>query len=176
MNRELEQYSDVIDLLLHWADDFKDEMAPDIIALHQYDVKKMTNAMSAILAHADIEVRFHAVDAIPYLVPDDTVVDLLLPYLNDPSRELRWTLCELFHSYPDSRVVLPLVKLLQEDIDQDVRVVAAEALFAVGDERAIPALTYAAEHDNGKDFEDRTVAQAARNAIVAIQNRIKSKE
>ena len=175
MNQELELHADIIDLLISWGNSFKTETTPEIFALRQYDIEKIINAMSVILAFGDAKVRFHAVDAIPYLVPNDVVINLLLPYLNDPIPELRWTLCELFHSYRDSRVVLPLAELLQNDIDPDVRVVAAEALFAVGDERAIPALTYATEHDTGKDYEDRTVADAARNAIVAIENRIKSK-
>lgn len=175
MNRELELHADIVGLLVSWGNSFKTETAPEIFTLRQYNTEKIINAMSVILASGDTKVRFHAVDAIPYLVPIDVVIDLLLPHLHDPIPELRWTLCELFHSYRDSRVVLPLAELLQNDIDPDVRVVAAEALFAVGDERAILALTYAAEHDTGKDYEDRTVADASRNAIAAIENRIKSK-
>jgi HEAT repeat protein len=163
-----------VNLLRRWGDGFKDENAPEILALRQYNVEPLTKAMSAILAFAEEDVRFHAVDAIPWLVSSDVVVDLLLPYLNDPNHILRWVLCELFHGVPDSRVVLPLAKLIEEDVDPNVRVVAAEALFAVGDERAIPALVRAAEHDDGKDFEDRTVSYAARQAIVAIEKRTKS--
>jgi HEAT repeat protein len=174
MNSHLEPYTDIVNLLRAWGDGFKDENGPEILALRQYDLEQITKAMSAILAFAEEEVRFHAVHAIPHLVPGEVVVELLLPYLEDPNRILRWVLCELFHGFPDERVVLPLVELLEKDVDPDVRVVAAEALFAVGDERAIPALTYAAEHDDGKDFEDRTVSYAARQALVAIEKRIKS--
>jgi HEAT repeat protein len=174
MNFHLEPYTDIVNLLRRWGDGFKDENAPEILALRQYNVEQITKAMSAILAFADEDLRFHAVDAIPYLVSDEVVTDLLLPYLTDPNPILRWVLCELFHGVPDARVVLPLAKLLEDDVDPDVRVVAAEALFAVGDERAMPALVYAAEHDDGKDFEDRTVSYAARQAILAIEKRTKS--
>ena len=174
MNHHLEPYTDIVNLLRRWGDGFKDQKAPEILALRQYDVEQITKAMSAILAFAEEEIRFHAVDAIPNLVSDDVVIDLLLPYLDDPNPILRWVLCELFSGFPDSRVVLPLAKLLEEDVDPNVRVVAAEALFRVGDERAIPALVYAAEHDDGKDFEDRTVSYAARQALAAIEKRTKS--
>jgi hypothetical protein len=174
MNYHLEPYTDIVNLLRRWGDGFKDENAPEILALRQYNIEQITKAMTAILAFAEEDVRFHAVDAIPYLVCGEVVIDLLLPYLNDPNRILRWVLCELFHGFPDARVVLPLAKLLEADIDPNVRVVAAEALFAVGDERAIPALVHAAEHDDGKDFEDRTVSYAARQALLAIEKRTKS--
>ena len=174
MNSHLEPYTDIVNLLDRWGDGFKDQNAPEILTLRQYDLEQITKAMSAILAFAEEEVRFHAVDAIPQLVPSDVVVDLLLPYLHDPNPILRWILCELFHGFPDARIVLPLAELLEKDVDPDVRVVAAEALFAVGDERAIPVLVYAVEHDDGKDFEDRTVSYAARQALLAIEKRTKS--
>jgi HEAT repeat protein len=69
--------------------------------------------------------------------------------------------------------VLPLAQVLLEDPEPDVRCVAAEALWAVGDERAIPALLYASTHDTGKDYEDRSIANATRNAVLAIQHRQK---
>ncbi len=65
------------------------------------------------------------------------------------------------------------MKVLQTAADPNVRLVAAEALIAVGDERAIPALAHAEEHDNGKDYEDRTIASAAHKAMLAIEKRTK---
>jgi HEAT repeat protein len=174
MNLHLEPYNDIVNLLRRWGDGFKDQNAPEILTLRQYDAEQITKAMSVILTFAEEEIRFHAVDAIPNLVSGDVVIDLLLPYLEDPNPMLRWVLCELFPGFPDPRVVLPLTKLLEDDVDPDVRVVAAEALFRVGDERAIPALAYAAEHDDGKDFEGRTVSYAARQALAAIEKRTKS--
>ena len=59
--------------------------------------------------------------------------------------------------------------------DPDVRVVAAEALHSIGDERALPAPVNAEKHDKGKDYEDRTVANAAHEATAAIKKRTLSR-
>lgn len=173
-------YADIVNLLCRWADsrsadNLEYDKAPEILALRQYDVLQISEAMSAILTFAEADIRLHVINALPHLVPSDVMIDLLLPYLSDPSSGIRWTLCELFHGYPDSKVVLPLVKVLQEDVDPNVRLVAAEALYAVGDERAIPALAYAEKYDMGKDYEDRTIANAAHEAIAVIEKRMNSK-
>jgi HEAT repeat protein len=175
MANNLTPYADTLALLQGWRGEQKQRDAPELLALRQLDHDQLVAAMAAILAQAETEVRFSAMDALPHLVPDTVLIDLLLPYLVDPSAALRWTLCELFHGYPDPRVVLPLVQVLREDTDPNVRLVAAEALYAVGDERAIPALVYAAKHDKGKDYEDRSIAHAARDAITAIQQRVKKR-
>ena len=171
MNVHLEPYSEILTLLSRWGIGSKDAKGLEILALRKYDVHHLINAMSAILIYADTDVRFYGIDALPYLVPSEAVIDLLIPCLSDPSPDIRWTVCEALHDYPNPKVVLPLVKVLQEDENSDVRLVAAEALYAVGDERAIPALAYAEKHDKGKDYEDRTVAHAARQAITAIEKR-----
>ena len=173
MNVDFAPYAEVVNLLCRWADsrnadNTKVDKAPEILALRQYDVQHISRAMSAILKSAEPDVRLHAIDTLPHLVSPDIWIDLLIPSLSDPSSGIRWTLCELFHGYPDSRVVLPLVRVLQEDTDPTVRLVAAEALYEVGDERALPALAYAEQHDKGRDYEDRTIAHAAREAILAI--------
>jgi HEAT repeat protein len=148
---------------------------PEISALREYDVQYITGAMLAILAHVESDARTYVIDALTYLVPRDVMIDLLLPCLSDPSPEIRWSVCEAINGNPDPRVVLSLVKVLQDDDDPDVRVVAVEALSSVGDERALPALAYAEKHDKGKDYEDRTVANAAREAIAAIRKRTNSR-
>jgi hypothetical protein len=179
MNASLAPYSEIINALVQWAnnrnaDNMENEKAPEILKLQEYDEPEISKALSAILAFAEPEIRLHAIDALPYLVSRDVMIELLIPSLSDPSPGIRWTVCEVFHGYPDSRVVLPLANVLENDPEPDVRVVAAEALFAVGDERAIPALILAKAHDNGKDYEDRTVAHAAGEAIIAIEKRVQS--
>ncbi|MBK9926093.1 MAG: HEAT repeat domain-containing protein [Anaerolineales bacterium] len=180
MNTHLTPYADIIEALCQWAeshnaDSLKYENLPEILTLSKHDVSQISKVMSAILSFAETDIRLYVINALPHLVPSDVMIDLLLPYLSDSSSGIRWTLCELFHGYPDSRVVLPLVKVLQNDADPNVRLVAAEALYAVGDERAIPALAYAEKYDKGKDYEDRTIANAAHEAIAAIKKRMKSK-
>jgi HEAT repeat protein len=175
MKESLVPYADTIALLRRWRDKGKQEDAPELRALQRLDHEQLIEAMKGILAYAETEERFSAVDALPYLVSSAVLSELLVPYLADPIVQLRWTICELFHGYPDPHVVLPLAQVLREDIEPDVRLVAAEALHAVGDERAIPFLIDAANHDTGKDYEDRAITDAARNAIAAIQQRIKER-
>jgi HEAT repeat protein len=127
--------------------------------------------MQVILAQANAAMRFAAMDALRFVAPDDVVAELLLPYLNDANSNVRWTICDLLFRNSDSRVILPLVRVLLEDTDSNVRLMAAEALVMIGDARAIPALEYAAAHDLGKDYEDRSIADTAREALLAIQAR-----
>jgi HEAT repeat protein len=180
MNDNLAPYAEIVNLLCQWkeslnADNLFDENSPEIMAIRQYGIQHITKAISAILTFADAEVRCNAIDALEFIVPDDVLIDLLIPSLSDPSSGIRWTVCELLRGCPDARVVLPLVKVLQTDPDPNVRLVAAEALIADGDERAIPALAHTEKHDKGKDYEDRTIANAAHEAIVAIEKRTNQK-
>jgi hypothetical protein len=175
MNEKLVQYADVVSLLHQWRAHQKKRDVAEFVALQQCDQARLVTAMRTMLAYAELELRFAVADALPFVLPDDMVVDLLIPYLTDPSPEFRWTLCEILHGYPDPRVVLPLTQVLLEDREPDVRLIAAEALHAVGDARAIPALSHAARHDHGKDYEDRAIARAARDAIAAIQRRMEQK-
>jgi HEAT repeat protein len=175
VNEQLLPYADIIALLQQWSANHKQRHAPELIALQQIDQARLATALRLILADAEKGIQFSVVDALPSILPVSIMTGLLVPYLRDPHSDLRWTLCELFHAYPDPRAVLPLAQVLLEDTDPDVRCVAAEALSAVGDERAIPALCYASTHDTGKDYEDRSIADAAREALTAIQQRHKQK-
>ena len=177
MNTNLKPYVKILDLIQQWTDrhgpDCLDiDNMPETKALREYDAHELTLAMSTILTYAELDTRMQAIDVLPYIVPCDVMIDLLIPCLSDPSPDIRWTACESFHGNPDPRAVLPLVRVLEKDKDPDVRLVAAEALSSVGDERALPALDYAVEHDKGKDYEDRTIANAAQEAIAEIGKRL----
>jgi HEAT repeat protein len=68
-----------------------------------------------------------------------------------------------------------MIQVLENDENPHVRVVAADVLCEIGDAKALPALAHAAEQDTGKNYEGRTVAQAAREAIATIEERLKSR-
>ena len=68
----------------------------------------------------------------------------------------------------DSEFIYPLIYLLENDPDNDVRFIAAVALGRIGDERAIPSLTRAKEKDFGVDYEGETVSSAADDALKQI--------
>lgn len=172
MNDHLALYADILLLLQQWNEGLQQPEAPQILLLRQYDVAEISRAISAILTFAEAETRLIAVEVLPHIVPRDVMIDLLLFALADERSSIRWSVCKLFERYPDPRVVFPIMDVLQNDDNSHIRVVAADVLCEIGDARAIPALSHAVEHDTGKNFDGRTVAQAAREAIAAIQTRM----
>ncbi len=77
-------------------------------------------------------------------------------------------------SYPEPQIILTLVHLLEQDDNPTVCFMAADLLCEFGDEQALAALMKVAENDTGKDSEGRPVADAVREAIASIQERMKA--
>ena len=173
MDDHLAPYADILMLLRQWNEGLQQREAPQIHLLRQYEVTEIVEAMSAILVFAEAEMRLTAMEALPYIVPLEAMVDLLVPCLSDARSSIRWSICKLFGQYPDPRATLSMIEVLQSDENPHVRVVAADALCEIGDARALPALLHAAEHDREKNYEGRTVAQAASEAIASIKERMK---
>lgn len=98
-------------------------------------------------------------------------VDWIIPLLDDPAEPLRWFVCFVLKSFGDTRSVLPLTQVLLQDPDGNIRFMAAAALERTGDYRAIEALRYVAQYDQGTDHEGRRVATMAEQAVIAIQAR-----
>lgn len=171
MDSQLYPYRDIIRLLQKWENGLELEQAPELPALRQYELQTLCDAISTIFAFADADLRLTAIDALPYLVPREIMTGLLVPCLADPRSSVRWTACKVFQRYPDPQIVPHLIEMLQRDENPTVRFMAADLLCEFGDERALPALTQAAETDTGQDYEGRTVADAAREAIASIQER-----
>jgi HEAT repeat protein len=95
-------------------------------------------------------------------------VRLVLPHLNSPDSTLRWVICGLLSNHGNKEAVLPLVNVLKNDSEADVRMLAAFALGKIGDRRAIPTLQWAQQHDYGIDYEGRRVSDVAKDAIREI--------
>ncbi len=64
-----------------------------------------------------------------------------------------------------------MVKLLLNDSDSDVRYQAAFFLGRIGDDRALPALEWAAQYDQGQDYEGDLVSARAKWALQEILSR-----
>lgn len=174
MNDHLEPYVDIMLLLRQWDDGLQQAETSSLIQLRQYDPQDISSALSAILRYAEDDMRLIAVDAAPHLVPREVMIDLLLPGLSDARSSVRWSICKVFQKNPDPRVIQPVLSVLQMDENPHVRVAAIDVLCEVGDAQSLPVLAYAMEHDRGENYEGRTVAQAAEEAIAAIQKRIKA--
>jgi hypothetical protein len=174
MDSHLYPYREIVKLLQKWEKDLEQENAPELLALRQYDVKTICQTVSAIFTFAEADLRLTALDALPYIVLREEMTRLLLSCLSDPRSSVRWSACKLFQRYPDPQITPHLVHILETDENPTVRFMAADLLCEFGDERAIPTLLNAAEHDPGKDYEGRAVADAAREAIASIQERMKA--
>jgi hypothetical protein len=171
MDSHLYPYRDIVKLLQKWEKGLEKENAPEIQELRQY-----CDALSAIFMSADMDLRLTALDALPYIVPRQEMTGLLIGCLSDPRSSVRWTACKIFQRYPDPQIIPTLIYLLEQDDNPTVRFMAADLLCEFGDERALASLSFAVENDSGKDYEGRAVADAAREAIASIRERMKNKK
>ena len=144
--------------------------------LLQFDKEKTLLVLLSIVAnqnYPDSEVRYRATEAIASIDPYECP-KFLLPFLNDPDDIIRSEVCGRIYNYGYiyhenfEEAVLPLADILRHDPEVSVRLIAADALGKLGDKRALPALQWAQEHDDGEDFEGRSVKVAVVKAIEEI--------
>ena len=113
-------------LLRQWENNLQPQEAPQIKRLREYDETVLAEAMSAILVHAEDDIRLKAIDILPEIFSQDLLIDLLLPCLSDPRSGIRWTICKLFQRYHDLRVIPAVIDVLRNDENPHVRVVAVD--------------------------------------------------
>jgi hypothetical protein len=177
MDSHLYPYRDIVELLQKWEKGLEQENAPELTAIRQKnDVKTICDAAAAIFMFSDVDLRLTTLDALPFIVPLEELTSLLTACLSDPRSSVRWTACKMFQRYPDPEVIPTLIQLLEQDDNPTVRFMAADLLCEFGDERALPALSMAVDNDRGRDYEGRAVADAAREAIDSILERMKTRK
>jgi HEAT repeat protein len=176
MDSHLYPYLEIVKLLQKWEKGLEQENAPELLAIRQYDVTIVCEALSAIFRFGEVDLRLTALDALPFIVPREQMTSLLVSCLSDPRSSVRWTACKLFQRFPDPQIIPALIGLLEQDDNPTVRFMAADLLCEFGDDRALPALFHAIENDPGKDYEGRSIADAAREAVVSIQERMKTEQ
>ena len=91
--------------------------------------------------------------------------------LDTENPEHRFRIIKLLGTYGMPSIVLTLIGILKSDPWSEIRLAAAATLGAIGDSSAIPALAWSAAYDKGVDFEGRSVALAAQQAIARIRER-----
>jgi len=122
-------------------------------------------ALTCALGDEGWSVREAALAAIERLLPNGEVVSALIEGLGNDSPSTRWGAALALKEMGSraASAVPTLVRLLEEDDDNDVRRVAAEALGDIGEqEEAVPALTQALEDKYWR------VRRAAVRALVKI--------
>jgi HEAT repeat protein len=141
-----------------------------IAALRSADRESTVDSLVRLLGDPDSEVRCDAAEAL-MRVDATRGTEHILSLLSDPDSGVRWHTCGLLYDRGDARASERLTEVLLNDPEGEVRLFAADALRNVGDPAAIARLSHAAEFDQGTDREGRTVADAAREAIIKIQSR-----
>ena len=174
MQSLLHAYSEIVRLLQQWGEGQEGADASELVALRRYDVETLKKAISSIFTSGNAQLRIYAIEAIPYLVPRELMIELLIPCLHDERVVVRWKSCKMLQQHPAPRATMPLMELLRKEKNPDIRVVAADALGKIGNTQAISVLTDAIKNDKGKDFGGKSVAKIARVSIAAIKERMKS--
>lgn len=90
--------------------------------------------------------------------------------LDTENPEHRFRIVKLLGKYGTPSIVPTLIRILKSDPWSEIRLAAAATLEAIGDASAIPALAWSAAYDKGVDFEGRSVALAAQQAIERIRS------
>lgn len=102
--------------------------------------------LGTMLHDSDVNLRCTACEAI-LRVDAKRGLELILPGLLDSDSIMRWDTCGLLHDFGDERAVEPLIMVLKNDPDAQVRGIAAYALGGIGSPAVIPALLAAQKSD-----------------------------
>ena len=93
---------------------------------------------------------------------------LLLQLLQDKESGVRWFICGIVHDFGDIRALPDITQLLRSDPAEEVRLLAAHTLRRIGDLDEIATLLWTTQHDTGTDWEGRSIAFGALEAILDI--------
>ena len=134
------------------------------------DKKLVDEALLECLNDPDFKVQCEAIGLL-VRIDQAKYLPIILTKLESKYEEVRTCICGLIAMdlKRDPRAVEPLMKVLRTDPDGTVRWWAAYALGLIGDERALPALEWARDHDQGVDYEGSRVSDNAAHSIKMIE-------
>ncbi len=116
------------------------------------------------LSDPDLDSRCAAIEAIGQ-VDRERAVELIVPLLQSSESVVRWTACGVLGA-PEARTAVgPLLTVLRDDTDPQIRNSAAWALGHIGDLVAIPALLQALASDHEEDIHCHTPSHCAATAL-----------
>ncbi|HEY7127645.1 MAG TPA: HEAT repeat domain-containing protein [Ktedonobacterales bacterium] len=130
--------------------------------------KRAVEPLIERLQHDEVDdVQTFAAGALG-LLKDQQAVEPLLQALNNPEAEVRQEAVYSLGNLAGKQVCEPIMKMLKDEHPQ-VRRVAAFELGRMGEESALPALEWMAEHDT-ECSQDGSVKDAAAQAIEMIKH------
>jgi HEAT repeat protein len=103
------------------------------------EAEEAVSHITGTLANPDPRVRLESVRALGKLGGEDAEM-LLVGMLNDQDPEVRAAACRSVGALKVEKALKPLLQLLEEDEDEDVRVGALQALGQIGDPGAVPVI------------------------------------
>ena len=89
---------------------------------------------------------------------------------DDPDKRFR--IVKLLGGCGTEHIVPTLIKMLKEDSEPGIRVIVALTLGYIGDKRALSALEWSVENDDGADWDGNSLADVAKTSIERITKSI----
>jgi SUKH-4 immunity protein/HEAT repeats len=146
--------------------------AAALVRLKDLDQVGLACALSKLVRSEDQDTRCRAATAMAKLDPTEFRKELL-ELLDHPDGVTRWHATGLLYDVGDVHAVPRVLRALVEDVDPNVRVIAANALGRIGDQSCLAALRNVATQDEGKDAQEHTVRESALGAIYEIEKRFR---
>lgn len=135
--------------------------------MRKEDPTLVLSIIAKFFTDPDLDIRANAVTA-TLQIDKKLGLDLVLPLLESADWHMRYHICGLMNKFGDQRAVKPLLKILRNDIDPQVRSVAASGLKGIGDVSVIPELVESENNDHEIDRLGYAPSQSARQAISEI--------
>jgi HEAT repeat protein len=155
---------------LHSADLGRIDLA--IERLRAMDHATTIRQITRVVNYPDPENRCRAIELLLLINASETL-EFVLPLLKDPIGFVRYNLLLSLYDTAcrDRRLVDPLIGILAQDEDANVRSMAALLLGKIRDEKAIPALQLAISQDFSTDYEGETVSSIAAKVLASLTSR-----
>jgi HEAT repeat protein len=118
---------------------------------------------------ADATTRSRIFYALMHLKGFDKVGFLIDLYSRSESN-WRSACCRELAIQKSKKAIAKLEEIVMNDPDADVRFTVIESLELLANPSSIRSLEYVSQHDTGEDYEGRSLAERARNAISKLQN------
>ena len=135
-----------------------------IVELKALTRSEAISGLIPLLSDPQPRQRAFAAEAMILLDARQTL-EFVLPLLKDTDPDVRGTICFWLTEYGDQRAVEPLVQVLLNDPDVNVRTGAASALGASRDTRAVAALVKARDQDFEVDRQGYIVSSVAKDSL-----------
>jgi HEAT repeat protein len=164
MSQDLSVSSQLARILAALHGDRRADRDNAIAELKSLDHTQAIHELAHLLRDPEPSQRSLAVEAM-ILLDAKRTLEYVLPLLMDNDPEVRWDVCYWLHEFGDQRAVEPLIRVLLNDPDVNVRTEAASVLGASRDPRAIPALMDARAHDFEKDRQGYIVSEEAKKSL-----------